>query len=826
MKKKFAFPKTKIMSGTPSINLLFTTVLHTLVRSERFYKISSLKEASIYLLDLAQHTYGLDDNGDNLCYGQWTLVREIIPEYLTQHVASYSVFSEDMDAKKRPLNYLQMVCLINILPGGLVCKSETGNYLLVAMNSCESGRDLSVFSGFYEDSCSSAFSVKFRGGFINGDYCFKLCDKGRWAVDDMKNTTRAIEPNASIQVSGAGSEQHLVVRSTGSIARGDYIVLDRNAPVVNGCPQVDEDFFGKCMFTMKKYMHALKKEKGLFAKTKENKILSCVGPTKGRKLICELLNEVEPLSFSSVLIDIGAGDGMMCIYTALKYGCRAVGVENNPEMFSLMISAKKKMIELITAEYGPEKATQFDRSIKFINAYANELPAKFYKDYCITHVFMNDKYFHEWTSKTIREQIMASGLRPVGVSSSVPKFYDVDSITRTAGKGQMVWSSPAVSSVYFSWKFNGPWTLPVKMRNNHECFTLKPLEPRVEQPSLVCTVAPMDIEAEDIPELSIFSNIYIGNQNTMFDVPGPFTEGHMEPEEEPDAADRGVGTWFPPPTLDMFRENNSPCMSLLPPLSFSPDNRGVVSERPDHEPLMRDGPEQEVVRVSPIQHDGDWKSLPNLMDRVARVLQTPVQDLVAMVDMSIGKEQQHIGEAVWTLAHEMRPKVQKDKMLLTDIYNYTVQEKDVKDPGRLRMVAFLACMSKGPMVLYIGEKKGYTLFADNTVFICDNTGDLRLDNRITSYGGIKTEWKQGKPSPGPYVMTDVIGDTIYSTDAAWGFKPHEKSRWINEADSDQEANTGLGFNRKTKEMYAFLIQEVLMGEEMLTNYGNEYNRTW
>lgn len=51
--------------------------------------------------------------------------------------------------------------------------------------------------------------------------------------------------------------------------------------------------------------------------------------------VLDLMAEQKPFSSRSVFIDMGSGCGLPCIYTALRYGCRVVGVEKDEDLVAL-----------------------------------------------------------------------------------------------------------------------------------------------------------------------------------------------------------------------------------------------------------------------------------------------------------------------------------------------------------------------------------------------------------------------------------------------------------------------------------------------------------
>lgn len=99
----------------------------------------------------------------------------------------------------------------------------------------------------------------------------------------------------------------------------------------------------------------------------------------GMKRVFSAMDRVTPFGEDSVLLDLGSGAGLPCIYTALKYGIRTFGVEVDAELV------------LIARQFAQRAGVS--SLVTFVCSSIDRLTAEWYTERGVTHVYSYDEVF-------------------------------------------------------------------------------------------------------------------------------------------------------------------------------------------------------------------------------------------------------------------------------------------------------------------------------------------------------------------------------------------------------------------------------------------------
>lgn len=119
------------------------------------------------------------------------------------------------------------------------------------------------------------------------------------------------------------------------------------------------------------------------------------------KKVFGALNSLTPFTEKSVLLDLGSGAGLPCIYAALEYGIKAYGVELDPDLVA------------IAQRYAEQAGVS--NLVSFSCESISQPSVAWYREHGVTHVYSFDEVFKADSRSKMFEPI--SRLQLTGASS-------------------------------------------------------------------------------------------------------------------------------------------------------------------------------------------------------------------------------------------------------------------------------------------------------------------------------------------------------------------------------------------------------------------------
>ena len=152
--------------------------------------------------------------------------------------------------------------------------------------------------------------------------------------------------------------------------------------------------------------------------------------------------------------------------------------------------------------------------------------------------------------------------------------------------------------------------------------------------------------------------------------------------------------------------------------------------------------------------------------------------------------------------------------LAKEISEYRTTKEDMEDQMSIRKIVFLSNLVEGPFIIHTKDAtKGYTLVADKRY-----KGSMTRDgDLVTIYGGTIVSGDEKSN----YVV--ALGTSKF-LEGKYGFVLREKGRWINE----NRVSPNVYMKRNEIRVLSSELERgsLEQGEEILLDYGDEYERSW